>query len=392
MPNDFARALCTVVLASTVLTACDAKQSAPASSSVRTDSAGVEIVTGPAADQPLNMELREVFRIGGNDSGPGSFSSAHTSVVRTDAAGRIYVLDTKQHRVEVFDSLGNHIRFVGQRGGGPGEMQDPAQLFVLDDGTIGVSDYGKRAIVRWAADGSVLPEFALSFFPSDPLRMSGDTLLYVHEDYEQQQNAQVLRIASPRDTVSMSPLTRPTTGMIMFSCIGLNLPPMFTQALVWSGTAERLATSLQVPYVVDVYEQGRLVRSVRRPITTQAPTVEHVNRLHPDGMQIRFNGGACTVPAAELLEKQGVADRLPLVEALQFDRQARLWVQRYGIRDEPRSVDVFDRDGNYSGTLSGRAVPLGFIGNDIALFAEPDDETGVVQIAAYALSPPRESE
>jgi hypothetical protein len=167
---------------------------------------------------------------------------------------------------------------------------------------------------------------------------------------------------------------------------------MFTQALVWSGTAERLATSLQVPYVVDVYEQGRLVRSVRRPITTQAPTVEHVNRLHPDGMQIRFNGGACTVPAAELLEKQGVADRLPLVEALQFDRQARLWVQRYGIRDEPRSVDVFDRDGNYSGTLSGRAVPLGFIGNDIALFAEPDDETGVVQIAAYALSPPRESE
>ncbi len=389
MLHAFARTRYAIVVATLALAACDGKQPESAPSSVRTDSAGVNIVTGPAADQPVDFTMREVFRIGGNDSGPGSFFAAHPSLVGTDDAGRIYVLDTRQHRVEVFDSAGNHVRMIGQRGGGPGEIQDASQLYVLPNGSIGVSDYGKRAVVRWASDGSVLPEFALSFFPSDPLLFSGDTLVYVHEDFNEQERAQVLRIANPRDTVSMTALTRATTGMIMFSCIGLNVPPMFSSSVVWSGNADRLASTRQAPYVIDVFERGRLVRSVRRPIPTQAPTVNDVNRLHPEGMKIGFNGGECVVPAAELFAKQGVAEQLPLVETLKFDRQGRLWVQRFGIRDEPRNVDIFDRDGGYLGTLVGKPAPLGFVGDDIALFPEVDELSGVARIVAYRLSPIR---
>ncbi len=390
MLNAFARTRYAAAVACVFLVACDSKESQTASSSVRTDSAGVEIVTGPAADLPLNFSLRELFRIGGNDSGPGSFSAAYATAIGTDDSGRIYVLDTKQHRVEVFDSAGNHLRMIGQRGGGPGEIQDPSQVYVLPDGSIGVSDYGKRAVVRWSADGSVLPEYALSFFPSDPLLLTGDTLVYVHEDFNERERAQVLRIENPRDTVNMTALTRATTGMIMFSCIGLNLPPMFTSRVVWSGNADRLASTRQAPYVIDVFDRGRLVQSIRRPIAARSPTEADVSRLHPEGMKIGFNGGACVVPSAELFAKQGVAEQLPLVEALRYDRQGRLWAQRFGIGDEPRSVDVYDRDGAYLGTLSGKPAPFAFIGENIALFGEPDRETGIVQLVAYALSPVRE--
>ncbi len=370
------------------LAGCSSAESSPGTTMV--DSAGVALVTGPAEDHPLDWTFTQLFRLGGEEEGPGSFSEVHALTTGTDAAGHIYVLDDTQSRVEMFDARGNHVRFLGTRGAGPGEFGAMAgQLLVQPHGEVGVFDYGKRAVVRWSAEGEVLPELSIrSFFPSDPMLLRGDTLVYVHTSAAEGTRTKRLRIATPADTTDLAPLENPVSGMIMFSCIGLNMPPLFSRQLVWGSGAGRLAISHQTPYQVDLYEQGRLVRSVRRSMAPETPTLAHVEQLYPEGMQVRAGDGGCTVPSSELAEKQGLAATLPLLRSVTIGPAGHLWVERYTIGDAPKQVDLFDASGRYLGTAQGRALPLGFVGNDVVLFPEKDVDTDIIRIVAYRIGMP----
>ncbi len=389
MMRPFGTRVARLFVALVALTACGTPDDARTSRSTITDSAGVAIVTGPAADIPLKWTFAEAFRIGGADSGAGSFSDAHPRAVSTDAAGRIYVLDRKQHRVEVFEADGTPVRVQGRKGGGPGEVQEPFQIMVMPTGEVGVSDYEKRALIRWSPEGEVLPEYAFTeSFTDGPVWLSGDTLVFIRGEYNERARTQALTVRTATDTFTTPTLSMATAGMVMFGCVGLNVPPMFTPELAWTGDARRQAVTHQVPYRIDVYEDGALARSVRRDIPPVTPDETHAARLHPDGgMKVQFGGGAsCTVPISEMLEKQGIASQLPMIESLRYDPAGRLWAQRYGFREEPRSVDVFATDGDYLGTLAGKSLPLGFIGDDIVLFAEVDSDTDLPYVVAYRVT------
>lgn len=349
------------------------------------DSAGVTIATGPLEDRPLAWTLTELFRLGGADEGPGSFTGAHPQTVGTDAAGNIYVLDGREMRVEVFARDGTPIRFQGRKGGGPGELDFAGFLTVHPSGVASVFDYSKRSLVRWGPDGGVLPEIRVDgFFPASPIWLSGDTAVFVQESFAENRRGARVRIAVAGDTTDLPGIESPTSGMIQFSCVGLNLPPLFSPSVVLGTTGRLTATTHQVPYRIDLYEGTRLARSLRRDIRPEAATVEHVARLHPEGMKISFGEGrSCTVPAEELMEKQGVAASVPLIRAVALGPGNRVWVQRYTFADEPPRLDLFDAEGRYLGTLTGKSLPLGFIDEDVVLFAEEDADTGVSQVVAY---------
>lgn len=351
------------------------------------DSAGVRIALGPLEDRPVEWTLTEVFRLGGADDGPGSFSSAYPATVGTDRAGRIYVLDGQAFRVEVFDREGKHLRFLGQKGGGPGELDHPGFLVVADDGVVNVLDYAKLALVRWSPEGEILPLVRPDApFTTGPPTIWGDTLIHVRERYGQNSRAANLRIVAGVDTVDLPGIESPTAGMVMFSCVGLNLPPLFSRAVAFGARDGRIAVTHQVPYEVDLFDGLRLVRRIRRALPTAAPTAADVDRLYPEGMKVEFGGGgSCTVPAKELFEKQGVAPQLPLIKSVAIGPRRLLWVERYTFPREPARLDLFDREGRYLGTLTGKRLPLGFVGEDVVLFPEEDPATGVIQVVAYRI-------
>lgn len=353
------------------------------------DSAGVALVTITTTDRPLSWTLAEVFRLGGADEGPGSFSAAYPSTVGTDAQGRVYVLDSEQFRVEVFDREGRHLRFLGRKGGGPGELDFPSFLTVEPDGVIGVHDIAKRAIVRWSADGELLPLRRLDGLippPYGPVAVRGDTLVYAHQTYGERTRGANLRITTPSDTVDLPGVESATGGMVLFSCMGMNTPPLFSREVAYASAPGRIATTLQSPYQVDLYEGLQWVRSVRRTIATETPTAHHVARLYPNGWQLGGGAGTCTVPASELYEKLGVSAQLPLIRRVALGPEGHLWVERYTFTDEPARVDVFDREGRYLGTLTGRGLPFGFVGRDVVLFGEEDADTGGMQVVGYRIT------
>lgn len=379
-----------LLTAALFLAACDTSTQT-SSLSTTTDSSGVAIVVGPAADSALPWTLTEVRRIGGADTGVASFTQFSTSSVATDGRNTIAVLDwSGTERIQLFDSSGTWLRSVGAKGGGPGELQSPSGITMDPGGRILAFDYEKMAVVQWTADGSSTGETKWNGergFPWGVPRMMGDTMLVVVQVTDSLQRVIRLERRVPGGTVAVDSTVGPAPTMVMLSCVGLALPPLFTGELAWSMGSNMIATTAQSRYVVDVREGGRLVRSVRRAITPVAATNADAARLYPEGMKVRFGGGReCVTPSSEVAEKIGVAPTLPLVKAVAVAPDGTLWVQRFTFEGETPSVDLFDREGRYLGTVVGKPVPLGFLGNELVLFPIENADDGTRVIGVYRIT------
>ncbi len=358
---------------------------APTIAVSRSDSAGVTMVTSDGADRLLEWRFDERLRLGGDEDGPASFYSLSRSLVATDAAGRIYVLDGEAHRVVVFDSTGRHLRTMGREGGGPGELEFPSGLAV-NDGVVGVWDYDKSGVVRYAPDGTSLPTFVSpaffggrglelrptgAVFTTTDLRDAGDMrdVLVVMDTLYDSGDEQWRHL---RPVVS---LPIPDSPMHIFeSCrIGFRLPPMFFPDVEWAPAGSRLLVSDETDYVVDVYADTARVASYRRALEPRTATRELAEASLGEGMTVSVSGGPpCTIPPGEVVDARGFADRIPFISSLIVDPRGRIWVERVTIGDEPARVDILDADGAYVGTLVDAPIPVAFLPNGDVLAVETD--------------------
>jgi DNA-binding beta-propeller fold protein YncE len=85
---------------------------------------------------------------------PGDFSKPTN--VAVDQDGNLYVSDTMNNRVEIFDADGKFIRTFGKNGDGPGDFQRPKGIAVDVDGHIWVADAMLCQLKVFTADGQLL--------------------------------------------------------------------------------------------------------------------------------------------------------------------------------------------------------------------------------------------
>ncbi len=81
--------------------------------------------------------------------------------VDVDADGNVYVFDSGNHRVVVFDDSGNEIGGWGGQGSEPGRFDSLGfgSLAIGDDGSVFVVDNGNHRIQRFDATGTLLAEW-----------------------------------------------------------------------------------------------------------------------------------------------------------------------------------------------------------------------------------------
>ncbi len=369
-----------------LLAGCGA--SADEATATITDSAGVRIVTSPATEHPLPMSFTELRRIGGADSGAAAFSDASPSLVRTDGLDRIFVLDRDRSMIAVFDSTGVPLTTFGRDGGGPGEFGMAFALFDSGADEVAVFDFSKQALVRWASSGELLPETRLPTGLSwTTLIRRGDTTYMALDDADSLRTIHKVVMATPRDTVVLDSMVAAPRRMVMFDCFGAQLAPMFAPTFTVAMAGDLLAMARQDQYQVDLYRRGRLTARLRRPVEPVASTTEDAKRMYPDGWKVKFgNGGGCTIDGAEVAEKSGMADRLPVLAQLGFGPDSTIWVRRHSFPDDPEVTDVFDAAGAYLGTVTGRGLPLGWLGRDRILFPVEDPATGVTTIGIFMIT------
>ncbi len=376
------------VLASSLAIACG-KDATLTQRSTRTDSAGVAILRGPAVDVALPWTFTELRRIGGADSGVLSIASASALNVVTDGVSKIGVLDFEtDNRIRFFTDEGAYLRSVGGKGSGPGETQYPSSLRVDTSGAASVYDFMKSAIVSWDAKGSPRPELKIVSArgrADEGFLRVGDTVFLSIQSEDSVSSTRRVERWTPTDSVVIASFVSPKPKMTKFKCVGLSLPPLFSGELTWTrASSGLLASTTQTQYEVSVYRGASLVRSVRRDLSPVSAKSTDAVKLFPEGLKVMFGGGAppCVTPATEVGEKVGVAKFIPVIRKMLFAPNGDLWVERYTFEGDAPAVDVFDADGQYVGTASGRSLPMGFLGNDRVLFAikNADDDTSVIGV------------
>jgi WD40 repeat protein len=130
---------------------------------------GVKVIKNPG--EPLygeiTFELEEDLSIGNEDDKNYLFYRLRDIQVDTD--GNIYVLDSGNQRLQVFDKDGKYLRTIGKRGQGPGEFNTPTQLQLDDEtGNIFVKDNGLRKIIIFEKEGKYIDkDIHLTEFLSD---------------------------------------------------------------------------------------------------------------------------------------------------------------------------------------------------------------------------------
>jgi hypothetical protein len=75
--------------------------------------------------------------------------------------GRVYIADSGNNRILVFDSLGHFQRTIGKKGQAPGEFFDPLDLALDNQNNILVSDFENSRIQILNSSGSYLQSFKL---------------------------------------------------------------------------------------------------------------------------------------------------------------------------------------------------------------------------------------
>lgn len=120
---------------------------------------GVKVVHNPAAGKwgkTPPITLQPVRVIGDVDTEDENVAFNGPIDLDVDVEGRLYVLDSRNHRIQVFDRDGKYVKTIGRRGQGPGEFNLPSSISFDPAGNLYVVESGPGRVQVIAPDGKIL--------------------------------------------------------------------------------------------------------------------------------------------------------------------------------------------------------------------------------------------
>lgn len=344
------------------------------------DSSGVRLVLRSGPTEPLPWGLDTVRVLGGASEGPAGFYLVLSSLVDVDARGRIYVLDHSQSHVAIFDSTGAVLGVRGTKGDGPGELRFPVSVSASDDGAVSVFDGNKRALVRFAPDGTVLEQ---TRFPYAVINM-GFAQFQVEPDgivlwarppvgprtAGEAREDRLIHVSGGDSVALLPPLPSHTASSHFDACgITFTMRVPLSPFPRWSQSGRRVAVSDWAEYRVDVFDGDHLVERIRSD--DAGPTLDAAGAarlLEEHGL----TGGPCNSTPRDLVDRYGFAPTPQVISDLALAPDGEIWVEM-GVSYGARRIDVFDRDGGYVGSLDRHfPFPLAFLPDGRPLIALRD--------------------
>jgi sugar lactone lactonase YvrE len=135
--------------------------------------------------------------------------------IAVDSEERVYVADTGNKRIRVYDSNGQYIRDIGSAGSAIGQLDEPSGIVVGQNNLLYVADYWNRRISVFTLDG--LP--ATQFLGSDG---QATNTFKVRGWLDDQGNRPYMALDTARNEIYV---TDPDAGRVMVfdtlgSCVG----------------------------------------------------------------------------------------------------------------------------------------------------------------------------
>ncbi len=303
-----------------------------------------------------------------------------------DPEGNVYMvyLQSTENCIFKFDKYGSFLRSFGRKGQGPGELQYPIFLQVIDKRIV-VSDITK--LVFFGEDGKVINEISKEsnrlFYifmkngnslarervrdASDPANQHVGLVLY---DPEFNKIKEISRVTVP------NPLKGKGYNVILpYSHAHI------TGELLYAGNSER-------GYVISIFDQnGNPIKRIKKQYAPVPVNDEDKKRILKTFERM----------PEEIKKTFYFPDNYPPFQRHFFtDDQGRLFVMTYEKGNNPREFmyDIFNADGAFVGRIGlnnygqsgARLVPLPALSKNNRLYLVREKETGFKELAVYTMT------
>ena len=349
----------------------------------------IEYAAVPMEERTERIELVEDLVIGREDDPDYAFY--HPFGLVADGKGRVYVLDSGNRRIQVFDQDGDFVRTLGQDGQGPAELKMPNHIAIAGDRVV-VVDLGNRRLSSWDLSGVHIRDAALPFsgFPLGILGFSDGSLMlgYTERNAETEDLSAIGVIA--RFSADREEVHRYATGpgyrleAMTYSGVNITLTHRDAEMTFAVGPSDNLYFSTSEEYqVFSASPDGSLVwamhvawPAVPYPQARIAKTVKGLQEEFPEAKATDFSW----------------PERLPVLAHLRTDGHGHLYVFPYVSaeqmeEEQNRPVDVYSPAGEllFSGMM-GREWDFAL--GDHVYILEEDTETEEVRVVRYRLVEP----
>jgi hypothetical protein len=339
---------------------------------------GVQVVYNPKEPVsipgiPTGIQVKQDLCIG-DEEGIEDFIFSQIRSIQVDEEENIYVLDSKEVCVKVFDKNGKHVRTFGKRGQGPGEIQLPSRMYLVAGKEILIYDAGNSRLSYYSPDGKCLREISTGkhFFSRaipdskgniiTQLLVPGDTLVYEIKKFDS------------------------------------NLNPLVT---IGSIEEER------APYVLNIVTPTLNVRLMTNDnIAWGYPKKYEIFVVSPEGKTLRkivkdYNPVKITEEEKEGLIKDTFGDQgLPSGFKLEFPKNyypyyfficgddGRIYVRTYEKDKEGNfKYDVFDPEGRYIANFLLPGIDFLYVVKNNKMYSMVwEDEKGIPVVKRYAVT------
>jgi uncharacterized membrane protein YgcG len=373
------------------------------------------VVRLPERDRPLAGTPAQVFAIG-RAEGAAHEMFGIVAGVAFDAAENLYVLDRQSARVMVYDRTGRFLRQIGREGQGPGELMVPLSLAIAGDGTVIVSDIGRRGYSLFRPDGTFLrnvvvenwmPGFSggIGWHPRggvvatyrEPMGQAGQGSVTRTQNvlpllYQPLAGGEPTRLYDIPQSIRVEQQSSGANQMRM----RIQPPPMFSPVVLFGVIPNgQMALSFTSGYTVRILDaNGQTARYLQRPVRTRLTTEADRQRARESQRETlasgrgairvtigggggRAGGGGGGMGAQEIermLGEMRFADTIPALRGLRVAPSGKLWIERTGpVVGEPGPIDLVTPEGNYLGTITGSRLPDAISRGGLAAYIERDE-------------------
>jgi hypothetical protein len=357
------------------------------------------LLSGPAASQSFKVEQKDGLTVVRNGSKPAAIPGAPKGIrlvheltigsendtdetmifsirsVQVGAGGEIFVLDDKIDQVKVYGPDGRHLRTIGKKGQGPGELQSPSRMTLNADGNLCFLDLGNNRVSIYSPDGTFLKETPLTGWR--PVRFLPDSRGFGYGDFLDFQGGikDVLLKFDPKlDKVAT------ITTLVIVDNPSEKMVPMEMFRLVYQVDREdRIVWASTGAYELNVVDAGgqpvkRILREYEKKSFSRADRDQRIKES--------FDGQAPPPGVVPVF-----SPHKPVLYYFVFDDEGRCYVRTYEKDDQGRFFyDVFDGEGRFFARLSlPESELLWVVKKGKAYTYIEENETGIPQVKRYAV-------
>ena len=349
---------------------------------------GIEYVHN--TETPLHPDktvaFEEELSIGSEDE-EGNIVLYRPSWHVVDEKEFVYICDIQDLQIKVFDLEGHLVRTIGQKGSGPGELQNIGKIALVPDGRLLVLDWEAHRISLFGTDGNFINSHKY-------LNWSYDVFLTTDSTYARDE-----RIFGPKTQLFVKSCD--FSGSELFSYgkfephhsqeikeagrwFSVSLP--FDVHSIFAGDQKNtwLYHCLNDKYLIEVYDQnGKLFRKIDRPYNP-LPVRSEDKRKYLEGFSNVSERDLVLIEKnVEMPSARTVTDRMVV------DDLGNLWVETNEEKEEQGYIftayDIFNEDGFYEAKV-WLDISLGLIRKGKIYMREADKETGYRMYKRYRIT------